>query len=301
MTPVIILFYGEGRLGNQVFQYQALSTLARRDDSIVAVGLENLQESLDLQGPRVRVLTRSKWLKRLVKFVVIPCLLRPLCRSLRLTDYAFERESGDGAKRGADGEIALKRGLFSRILFVDGGFYQNGALWQQAFPANTMRLKETLRQQARNCLRAANAGVEPNAFVHVRRGDYLSYSAYGISDLNLPESFYRDAIATLRDRLGAVHLVFVTDDPQWVSERFADIDNQSIASFNPALDFAIMAECAAGVLSNSTFSLAAALLLNHPRLIIGPRYWFGFRSGEWLPPRIRVDHPQMLYLPATAQ
>jgi hypothetical protein len=286
---VLIFFYGEGRLGNQVFQYHALSTLAGGGDSVVAVGLESLQASLDLHGPRLRVLTRSKWLKRIVKHVLIPCLLRPLCRGLRLTNYAFERESGDGAKRGADGEIVLRRGLFPRLLFVDGGFYQNGALWNQAFPAHTLRLKATLQQQARNYLHEVNAGAAPNAFVHVRRGDYLSYSAYGVADLNLPESFYRSAIATLRAQLGDVHLVF------------ADIGRKTIASFSPVLDFAVMAECNAGVLSNSTFSLAAALLLDHPSLVIGPQYWFGFRSGEWLPPRIRVDHPQMLYLPAAAQ
>jgi len=298
---VKILFYGEGRLGNQVFQYQALSTLAGRDDAILAVGLEHLHASLELHGPSVHVLTRSKWLKRLIKYLLIPCLLRPLCRSLRLANYAFEREIGDGAKRGADGEIVLRRGLFSQFLFVDGGYYQNGALWHPAFPAHTMRLKPTLQQQARKYLHEVNDGTKPNAFVHVRRGDYLSFSAYGLDDLNLPESFYRSAMDTLKARLGEVHLVFVTDDPAWVRERFADVEPKSIASFSPALDFAIMAECNAGVLSNSTFSLAAALLLNQPRLIIGPRYWFGFRSGEWLPPRIRVDHPQMLYLPATAQ
>lgn len=298
---MLIFFYGEGRLGNQVFQYHALSTLAGRDDSIVAVGLESLQASLDLNGPRLRVLTRSKWLKRIVRYVLIPCLLRPLCRGLRLTNYAFERESGDGAKRGADGEIVLRRGLLPRFLFVDGGFYQNGALWNQVFPTRTMRLKATLQQQARNYLHEVNAGAAPNAFVHVRRGDYLSYSAYGVADLNLPESFYRSAIATLRSQLGDIHLVFVTDDPHWVRERFADIEHKTIASFSPVLDFALMAECNAGVLSNSTFSLAAALLLDHPSLVIGPQYWFGFRSGEWLPPRIRVDHPQMLYLPAAAQ
>jgi hypothetical protein len=298
---VIILFYGEGRLGNQVFQYQALSTLAGSDDSVIAVGLEQLQNALDLNGPSVHVITRSRLVKRLIKYLLIPLLLRPLCRTLRLTSYAFERESGEGDQRGADGEIAIRRGLFSRLLFVDGGFYQNGALWSQAFPAATQRLRATLRQQAHDYLQSATESQRPKAFVHVRRGDYLAFSAYGLGDLSLPESFYRNAIATLRAKLGEIDLVFVTDDPQWVRERFADIEPKAIASFSPMLDFAIMAECDAGILSNSTFSLAAALLLDHPQLVIGPQYWFGFRTGEWLPPRIRVYHPQMLYLPASAQ
>lgn len=295
---MIILFYGEGRLGNQIFQYQALSALAGSGDTIVAIGLEDLQASLELQGPSVRVLLRSPWLKRFCKYVVLPWLLRPLCRTLRLMGYAFEQQSGDGAHRGAGGEMSVRPGLFSGIVFVDGGFYQNGALWSPAFPATTLRLDATLKQRARDYLATLPDSGSPHVFIHVRRGDYLSFAAYGADDLSLPETFYRGAIAELRRRMGNPHLVFVTDDTAWVSERFADVEPKSIASFDPALDFAIMTQCRAGILSNSTFSLAAALLLDHPEVVIGPQYWFGFRSGRWLPPRIRVDHPQMLYLPA---
>ena len=299
-----ILFYGEGRLGNQVFQYQALSNLAGSGGSIIAVGLEDMQASLDLTGPPLRVVCRSKWLKRFVKYIVLPCILRPLCRTLRLTGYAFEHQSGSGAQRRAEGEMVVRPGLLRRIVFVDGGGYQSEAHWSRAFPATTLRLKPELQHAAQEYLDASNPEGYPNAFVHVRRGDYLTFSAYGVGGLTLPEFYYRGAIAELRQRLrrlGPLRLVFVTDDPEWVRETFADIEPKSIASFHPALDFAIMAGCTAGIVSNSTFSLAAALLLDNPQLVIGPQYWLGFRAREWLPPRIRFDRPQMLYLPAIAQ
>jgi hypothetical protein len=70
-----------------------------------------------------------------------------------------------------------------------------------------------------------------------------------------------------------------------------------VASFSPALDFAIMTECGSGVLSNSSFSLAAAFMMTSPDLVIAPRYWFGFRVGQWFPPRIQAIHEKLLFLP----
>ena len=69
-----------------------------------------------------------------------------------------------------------------------------------------------------------------------------------------------------------------------------------VVSTQPLVDFAIMAECAGGILSNSTFSLAAALFVRDPEIVLGPEYWFGFRVGHWLPPRIRFGDPRIEYL-----
>jgi hypothetical protein len=42
--------------------------------------------------------------------------------------------------------------------------------------------------------------------------------------------------------------------------------------------------------------LAAALMLRNPKVVIAPRYWIGFRVGEWYPPRIHFKHPKLTYL-----
>jgi len=298
---MIIVFYGEGRLGNQLFQYQALSRLAGRAGRIFAVGLEDLASTVELLSTRVSILTRRPGLKRVVKYLLVPLLLRPLSRGLRLFSYATEKQSGNGSRRGADGEVFLRPGLISSIVFVEGGHYQNASLWGGQFPATSVRVLPALRAAAREILVTSGPAHLPRAFVHVRRGDYLSYSSYGLRDLSLPGSFYRAAIAALTDRLGALQLVFVTDDPGWVESEFADVPGKYLVSLNQSLDFAVMTECTAGVLSNSTYSLAAALLVDGPRLLIGPRYWFGFRIREWLPPKIRFDHPRLVYLAAASE
>jgi hypothetical protein len=296
----MIFFYGEGRLGNQVFQYQALSQIARPGERLFAVGLEDLKRCLELSGPRLNVLTRSLLLKRIVKYVINPLLLRPLARTLRLFNYGFEKSVGAAQHRGAGGELTMRRGLIGSVTFVDGGYYQNSAFWPTLFPGHLFRLHESLRRAARSYLDSiCSSGLRP-AFVHVRRGDYLTHTDFGLTGLSLPAGFYHAAFKELASRTGPRHLIFVTDDPGWVRENFAAIPGKSIAAFDADMDFAVMAECAGGILSNSTFCLAAALMLNNPDTVIAPKYWLGFRAGAWYPPRLAYEHRSLTYIEVAA-
>jgi len=296
----MILFYGEGRLGNQIFQYQALSHVAKPGERVLAVGLEDLERSLDLGGARLTVLTRNGVLKRIVKYAMRPLLLRPLSRTLRLFNYAFEERSGIPPRAGASGELSVRRGLLRGLTFVDGGYYQNSSFWSCLFPAASVRIKQPLREVARTYLTSVCGAKQRACFVHVRRCDYLTHTDYGLRDLSLPADYYHAATRELERRLGNTHFVFVTDDPAWVEETFRGIADKSIASFDAPMDFAIMTQCACGILSNSTFSLAAALMMTDPEVVIAPEYWLGFRIREWLPPKIRYRHSKLSYLPVGA-
>jgi len=294
---MIVLFYGEGRLGNQVFQYLALNHLAGARGRILAVGLEDLGASLDIHGAPVTVITRQPWLKRVIKYLLVPLLLRPIARYLRLLSYATEASDARAGNRPAGGELIVRRGLVTAIAFVDGGYYQCASYLSAPLPVTTLRVPAALQAGARASLSEAASNSPPatRAFVHVRRGDFLTFSAFGQNDMALPEEFYRRAIVELAERFGPLHLIFVTDDPAWVQRRFADLPGISIVSSSAAADLALMAECRAGILSNSTFALAAAIL-GQARLLIAPRYWLGFRAAAWLPPGVKIDDPRLLYI-----
>jgi hypothetical protein len=301
MTPdperrVLILFAGEGRLGNQVFQYAALSSIAGADSRVIAVGLEDLPRAFELLGPRCTVLPGGLWMRRLVKYLLRPLLLLPLARWLRLMSYAREPDT-KGAHRGSDGRLRLQPGLIRKLLFVDGGYYQNSDYWPDLFPPRSLRLREQWRVEARREMQWSEADGARPFFLHVRRSDYVGFTSYGLSELLLPVAYFRKAIEEVRARIGPRRILIVTDDAAWVEREFADIPDRAVISGSPLLDFAVMTECAGGILSNSTFSLAAALFMREPEVVLGPEYWFGFRVREWLPPRIRFAHDRIKYLP----
>jgi hypothetical protein len=292
----VIFFYGEGRLGNQVFQYQALTRLARKGECVFAVGLEDLHALLQLRDAPVTVVTRNEILKRVIKYGLVPLVLKPLARYLRIFSYAHEPLDGADPYRGFGGAYRLQRGLMHRIVFVDGGFYQNAELSPHIFPLPCAQVRADLRAAAQHFIAAALAPDESPVCVHIRRGDYLGFASYGVADLALPERFYRDAMRSIQTHIPDAHFIFVTDDPEWVTTTFADVARKTVVSNSAVLDFAIMSECRGAILSNSTFSLAAALLMRDPSAVIGPRHWFGFRVGRWLPPRIEFRDPRLIYL-----
>jgi hypothetical protein len=197
-----------------------------------------------------------------------------------------------------NGVLAMRAGWLRCLTFVDGGHYQNAAYWPSLFPAPLVKLDPVLQARARSYVDTICPAGWSAAFVHVRRTDYLTHSDYGLSDLALPVDYYLHALRELQARLARVHLIFVTDDPQWVEATFANIKDKTIASFDARMDFAIMTQCRCGVVANSTFSLAAALLMQHPELVIAPLYWYGFRVKTWYPPRIQFSDARLVYLPA---
>ena len=289
----MIFFYGEGRFGNQLFQYQALNHIADARELVLAFGLEELPKHLLLHGPRLLVLTRSRALKLFAKYLIVPLVARPLARTLRLFNYAVEPDGGAEGNE-PSGLMTIRRGLFPRLTFVDGGHYQDASLWEPVFPTPLFDVKPKLRAAARRFLTDGAPASRRVAFVHVRRGDYLNFSQHGLATVALPLSYYSKAIEELERRLGKVHFVFVTDDAPWVEEKFRHIDGKQVASFDAAMDFAIMSECAAGIVSNSTFALGAAYFMRDPELVIIPRYWFGFAKDIWSPPRIFAAHPKVM-------
>ena len=112
-------------------------------------------------------------------------------------------------------------------------------------------------------------GDEDVISLHIRRGDYLNFSHHPTQ----PIEYYAEALKFFKQNLKV--LVF-TDDIQWAreqylfnSERFFFSENN-----NSAVDMYMQTLCSYHIIANSTFSWWGAWLANSKR-VVKPKIWFG--------------------------
>lgn len=126
--------------------------------------------------------------------------------------------------------------------------------------------------------------------IHVRRGDYLQYSQ---AFPPCPVHYYRKAVKAFTDNGIANFLVF-SDDIKWCKQIFTTFEGEFEyrESQTPLQDMHEMSTCEHQIISNSSFSLWAALAnRNKHKIVISPSAefnWFGQLTGlytlDMLPP-----------------
>jgi hypothetical protein len=151
--------------------------------------------------------------------------------------------------------------------------------------ADTIRREFTVRAEHIEKVRALADRIrgEEAVSMHIRRGDYTNkeiMERHGI----LPESYYQQAIALLRERYHGLRFYFFSDDMQWVKDKFA-IDNAEFVSgaytSTHFEDFYLMSCCRHNIIANSSFSWWAAWLNANPaKTVIASRQWFGEKGPK---------------------
>ena len=113
--------------------------------------------------------------------------------------------------------------------------------------------------------------------VHVRRGDYSS-SAYSSFFGVLPVTYYTEAIAAVKQRVGNPVFYFFSDDIAWCKKNFGTVGAEFIAHNTGAdayKDMLLMSTCKNNIIANSTFSWWGAWLSTNPdKVVIAPKQWF---------------------------
>lgn len=121
--------------------------------------------------------------------------------------------------------------------------------------------------------------------IHIRRGDYL-WQDKGLSNGDdgwvLPYQYYEHIISTLPKN---TFLVFATDDPSYVEERFHWVKDKMVLIDNPEpVDQYIFTRCKFNIIANSTYSWWGAWLNDLPgRQIYAPKFHLGWSKGFWCP------------------
>lgn len=271
----IVIVPAGGRLGNQVFQWAALRGHLPVDDRLWLVDFDEFSRTFEGHG--ARTLSTSRVADR-----------------IRLaTLHRLARVPGVGA-----GELRQAAASHLPAWTGDGrvvhsrGFYQAGAEGTLE-AARALRFRPAVAQRAAAVL--ARVGSGPVAFLHLRRGDYLTWPSPD-EPAALPDSWYAAGVRRIAAEVPGVRFVVVSDDPDHAERVLvpaAGLASDTVVSReDSAVDLAIMAGCDAGVLSASTLSWwggAFASLRGGTGPFLAPARWLGFRGSVVYPHAITAD------------
>jgi hypothetical protein len=119
----------------------------------------------------------------------------------------------------------------------------------------------------------------PSAFLHFRRGDYVTDPRYA-REIGQPGAGYQiAAIRQLRERHGDVMLYVFSDDIETVAREFVPAGPHEFVREPPGTEphqiLRLMSLCDHAIIANSTFSWWGAWLGEKPgNLVVAPRRWF---------------------------
>jgi hypothetical protein len=278
-----LVFPASGRLGNQLFQYSAIRAFQTEEQRLFLLDFHDLASTFT--GIRAELRT-SKGIRDRLRLSVVHRTRHLVGSPLGL--IVQDRETHLPVWS-IPGSVATVRGYFQRD--HPGHAAHVGAL----------RFRPEVAAAADSFLRQRLPGRTgaPVAFVHVRRGDYLTHavgrkpSGLGwVSDgppVALPAAWYRKQMDMLRDLLPGVRLIVVGDDPGWAVETLSG-PNAVISDQAAPVDLALLARCEAGVLSASSFAWWGAWLARRHGAgpFFAPRHWLGHAVGEWWPAMIET-------------
>lgn len=276
----MFIFNESGRLGNQLFQYTALKSLCQQNDKLILLGFQELQATFDGIDAKIINASTSK-LKKSLCYRLYPHL--DWLSNQRLISCLSENDQLDYYK------IIEEKGFFDSIKLVKTAYFQSEDLLCEKTIKNLV-FKESIVSSTKHLLNTISLS-NTNIFVHVRRGDYLSWPTKDSSAV-LPASYYKRCIDIMCSKVPNPFFIIVSDDPFYVEDIFGDLENSYISKAPSIEDFVLMSHCQGGILSASTFSWWAAYF-SHLRYsnstFLAPKYWVGHRSKSWYPPFIESN------------
>ena len=173
---MIIHFAPGGRLGNQLFEIAFIENVRRSNEVIF---LHRLVDGKRLLRGLRRYMNVENWIMtNLIDHVIQP-LIRYCALHCRLLCYIIEDENGE----------ARVKGLLP-ITYIEGYFQS-----ERHVKGRLLKIKRHHEGVAREIYR--RTGDRTPVFVHVRRGDYLTFSMREPSNPFLEEAYYRSAMSLI--------------------------------------------------------------------------------------------------------
>jgi hypothetical protein len=263
----MILFLSDGRLGNQLFQYSFLNTIVKEDEKILAINMEQFIDKFDINKTKFKHFALGRNGKFFIRKFVKPILM--VCVRFKLICFISQDRNAETALS----SFTTKKGLLP-ISLVETNFFQSEKFFDK--DKVDFKIKDKYIKEAASFL--AKAPDEfTKIFIHIRRGDYLFESYLGEIGIDLPKSFFEDAIREISHNIEKPFFVFLSDDASFVECCFESIQNKIVSKNSMATDMAIMSLCEYGIVSNSSFSWWGAYMMKTRKRVIFPKYWHGWK------------------------
>jgi len=270
----VIVFFEDGRLGNQLFQYAALKELYP-NQRLLFFGFGALKQAIE--SVDAIIIEKEKLprflmavLKRLFSTLAKIRIIGTIQESRENSTYVFKKF----------------RGVFFNIYVLKQSYFQHQDMLERINPS--LRLNEDIFRTASDWLgeKASESSDKNFVFVHIRRGDYLTWPSHEYPAV-LERQWYSRAMDRMRAKVKNPIFLLLTDDPYYAKDCFGGQQDILISENDQLVDLALMSLCKHGILSASSFAWWGAWfskkLNSDEGFYMAPKYWGGHRKKEWEP------------------
>jgi hypothetical protein len=275
----MIIFFENGQLGNQLFQYCGLRQYFR-EHRLVFFGCSSLQNSFNIIDAIFIKLKSNSFLYKVLKKIFLFLL------KFRFLGEIKEIIVNNNTK------LYVRKGLLWNIFIADQIYFQHSSFINKII--NPPGIKKKYVILAKNWL-IKKGGFKKKSnlvFVHIRRGDYLIWP-----DLNFPAvldlGWYKKNMLNIKNRLKKPIFVIMGDDTLYLRDVFKESKNLIISNNLPEIDLSIMSLCSYGILSASSFAWWGAFYARCKQkkktTFLAPKYWAGHRKKKWFPINFRTN------------
>jgi len=271
----MIIYFSDGRLGNQIFQFAFLCSISNSNERILTFFMDNFFEIFEINNFNIMNFSvKNRYVRFLIRKAIFP-LVDKIFKGLANFKIITLYQQKIDVNKFPLPEYIVKKG-YVPIKYVAPDFYQSEKLFRKEI-LEKIKIKEKYIREAKDIMNSFPKESE-KVFIHIRRGDYVDLVFLGQKGIVLPKSYYLKAISELNKEVRNPFYIFVSDDPDYVKDCFENIEPKYISDNFVGVDLALMSLCEYGVCSNSTFSWWGAYLMKNRKKVIFPKYWFGWKQ-----------------------